>query len=143
MSQENRAVLDRLNEEVFRHGNADAIDELMTDDFVYHDPAPGLAGDREGLKDFVRYLRAAFADQLYTVHDQVAVEDRVAERWSTTMTHAGDFLGIPATGRRVTLKGLCIARLESGRIAEIWEECDLLGLFEQIGSFPAQEAVAP
>jgi hypothetical protein len=53
------------------------------------------------------------------------VRDRIAERWSTTMTHAGDFLGIPATGRRVTLKGLCI-----------------VGLFEQIGSFPAHEAVA-
>jgi steroid delta-isomerase-like uncharacterized protein len=142
MSQDNRAAIDRLNEEVFRQGNTESIDELMTADFVYHNPPPGLAGDREGFKDFVQYLRQAFADQLYTVHDQIAVDDRVVERWSTTMTHAGDFLGIQPTGKRVTLTGLAIARLEGGRIAEIWEECDLLGLFDQLGSFPAQETVA-
>jgi predicted ester cyclase len=142
MSQENRAVIDRLDEEAFRQGNTEAIDELLTQDFVDHNPLPGIAGDREGYKEFVQYRHQAFADQLYTVHDQIAVDDRVVERWSMAMTHAGDFLGIQPTGKRVTLTGIAIARLEGGRIAEIWEECDAVGLFEQLGSFPAQETVA-
>lgn len=142
MSQENRAVAARLNEEIFRQGRAEIVDELMTEDFAYHNPPPGIPGDRAGFKDFVRYLHSAFADHVYALHDQIAAGDRVVERWSMTMTHAGDFLGIPPTGKRVTLTGVGIARLDAGRIAEMWEECDLLGLCQQLGSFPAQEAVA-
>jgi steroid delta-isomerase-like uncharacterized protein len=142
MSEQNRAVLDRLNEEVLRQGHADAIDELTTGDFVEHNPPPGVPGDREGFKSFVRYLHQAFADQLHTVYDQLADGDRVVERWSMTATHVGEFLGIPPTGRRVTLTGIDISRLEDGRIAEHWIECDLLGLLEQLGAAPAQETVA-
>ena len=141
MSQENRAILDRLNEEVLRQGNADAVDELLSADFVEHDPPPGMAGDRVGFKDFIRNIHQAFADQLHTVHDQIADGDRVFERWTMTATHAGEFMGIPATGRRVTLTGIDISRIEDGRIAEHWTECDMLGLLEQLGAIPAQGAV--
>jgi steroid delta-isomerase-like uncharacterized protein len=141
MSQENRTILDRLNEEVLRHGNADAVDELLSAGFVEHDPPPGVAGDREGFKDFIRDIHQAFADQLHTVHDQIADSDRVIERWTMTATHAGEFIGIPATGRRVTLTGIDISRVEDGRIAEHWTECDMLGLLEQLGAIPAQGAV--
>jgi steroid delta-isomerase-like uncharacterized protein len=141
MSQENRATLDRLNEEVLRQGNVDAVDELMADDFVEHDPPPGMAADRDGFKDFIRGVHKAFADQLHTVHDQIADGDRVVERWTMTATHADEFLGIPATGRRVTLVGIDISRVEDGRIAEHWTQCDMLGFLEQLGAVPAQEAV--
>ena len=141
MSQENRAILDRLNEEVLRQGNVDAVDELVADNFAEHDPPPGMAADREGFKDFVREIHQAFADQLHTVHDQLADGDRVVERWTMTATHAGEFLGIPATGKRVTLPGIDISRVEDGRIVEHWTQCDMLGFLEQLGAIPAQEAV--
>jgi steroid delta-isomerase-like uncharacterized protein len=100
-----------------------------------------MAGDRPGFKDFIRDIHQAFADQLHTVHDQIADGDRVIERWTMTATHAGEFMGIPATGRRVTLTGIDISRVEDGRIVEHWTECDMLGLLEQLGAIPAQEAV--
>jgi steroid delta-isomerase-like uncharacterized protein len=141
MSQENRAVLDRLNEEVLRQRNVDAVDELMADNFVEHDPPPGMVGDRQGFKDFISAIHQAFANQLHTVHDQIAVGDRVVERWTMTATHADEFMGIPATGRRVTLCGIDISRIEDGRIAEHWIQCDMLGFLEQLGAIPAHEAV--
>ena len=141
MSQENRAVLDRLNEEVLRQGDVDTIDELLSGDFVEHNPPPGMPGNRDGFKDFVRYIHQAFADQLHTVHDQIAVGDRVVERWTMTATHAGEFMGVPATGKRITRTGIDISRLASGRIVEHWTECDLLGLLAQLGAVPSQEAV--
>jgi steroid delta-isomerase-like uncharacterized protein len=141
MSQENRAILDRLNDEVLRQGNVDAVDELMTDNFVEHDPPAGMGTDRESFKAFMSGLHQAFADQLHTVHDQIADGDRVVERWTMTATHAGEFMGIPATGRRVTLAGIDISRIEDGRIAEHWIQCDMLGFLEQLGAVPAQEAV--
>ena len=141
MSQENRAILDRLNEQVLRQGNLDAVDELMAGNYVEHDPPPGMAADRDGFKDFVRGIHQAFADQLHTVHDQIADGDRVIERWTMTATHAGEFMGNAATGRRFTLTGIDISRVEDGRIVEHWTECDMLGLLEQLGAIPAQEAV--
>lgn len=140
MSEQNRAVLDRFDEEVFRQGHLDAIDELLAEDFVEHDPPPGLAPDREGVKEFFRGLQAGFTDQVYTVHDQIADGDRVVERWTLTGTHAGQWLGIPPTGKRVMVTCIDISRLEAGRIVEHWSQADLLGLFEQLGAFPAPES---
>jgi steroid delta-isomerase-like uncharacterized protein len=131
--QQNRVVLDRLNEEVLRRRNVDALDELVAEDFVEHDPPPGMASDREGFKDFVRALHGAFADQIHTVHDQLATGDRVVERWTMAATHVGDWMGIAPTGKRITLSGIDISRLQDGRVAEHWTECDLLGLLGQLG----------
>lgn len=140
MSEAYRAILDRFGEEVFRQGNLDVIDELLAEDFVEHDPPPGLPPDRDGVKEIFRGLHAGFTDQVFTVHDQIAGGDRVVERWTLTATHAGEWLDIPPTGRRVTVAGIDISRLEAGRIVEHWSQADLLGLFEQLGAFPA---VAP
>jgi predicted ester cyclase len=68
-----------------------------------------------------------------TVHDQVAVEDKAATRWSATGNHAGDFAGVPATGRLVTVTGIHIHRVRYGRLIEHWEELDLLGVLRQLG----------
>ena len=140
MSQENRAILDRLNAEVLRQANLDAVDELMSDDFVEHDPPPGMAGDRQGFKDFVAGIHQAFADQLHTVHDQIADGDRVVERWTMSATHVGDWLGIPPTHKRITVSGMDISRLENGRIAEHWTQIDVLGMLQQLGAIPAEES---
>ena len=83
-----------------------------------HSPTGGLPDD---------------ADLLVTVHDQMAEDDRVATRWSATGTHAGDFAGVPATGRLVTVSGIHIHRVRHGRLVEHWEELNLLGLLRQLG----------
>jgi steroid delta-isomerase-like uncharacterized protein len=139
MSQENRAVLDRLNDEVLRQRKVDVLDELLADDFVEHDPPPGVAGDREGFKDLMRTVHQAFDDQVHTVYDQIAEGDRVVERWDMTATHVGDWMGIAPTGKRITLSGIDISRLENGRMVEHWMQIDLLGLFEQLGAIPAPD----
>jgi len=68
-----------------------------------------------------------------TVHDQVAEDDKVAIRWSATGTHAEDFVGVPATGRLVTISGIHIHRVRHGRLIEHWEELNLLGVLRQRG----------
>jgi steroid delta-isomerase-like uncharacterized protein len=68
-----------------------------------------------------------------TVHDQVAEGDTVVTRWSAAGTHAGDFAGVPATGRLVTVSGIHIHRVRHGRLTEHWEELNLLGVLRQLG----------
>ena len=67
------------------------------------------------------------------MHDQVAEDDKVVTRWSATGTHAGDFAGVPATGRLVTVSGIHIHRVRHGRLTEHWEELNLLGVLRQLG----------
>ncbi|MGH2839346.1 MAG: ester cyclase [Solirubrobacteraceae bacterium] len=141
MSEHNRAVLARLNDEVWRQGNVDVIDELMTEDFVDHTPPPGVTGDREGLKQFLSGVHAGLADPQRTVEEHIEAGDRVVERWTLTAKHAGDWLGVPATGAQISVTGIDVYRFEDGRVADLRCEVDMLGLLGQLGAIPAGEPV--
>jgi steroid delta-isomerase-like uncharacterized protein len=134
----NKAISRRADEELFNRGNLDVADELFAPDFVYHDPATGedLSGP-ESVKRFAAALRAAFPDLHQTIEDQVAEGDRVAYRWTARGTHRGELLGAAPTGNRVTFSGITVARLASGRIEEMWESYDALGLLRQLGALPS------
>ena len=67
-----------------------------------------------------------------TVGDQLAEKDRVSTRWSATGMHTGEFAGIPATGREVTLSGIDIHRVSGDRLVELWEQLDLASLVAQL-----------
>ena len=97
-------------------------------------PPPGCpAPTRRTYVAAVAATHAALPDLVVTVHDQVAETDTVVTRWSATGTHAGDFAGVPATGRRVTVTGIHIHRVRHGRLIEHWEELDPLGVLRQLG----------
>ena len=100
-----------------------------------HPPAVvlGFLGYDEAYAAAVDATHAAFPDLVVTVHDQVAEDDKVVTRWSATGTHAGDFAGVPATGRPVAVSGIHIHRVRGGRLIEHWEELNLLGVLRQIG----------
>jgi steroid delta-isomerase-like uncharacterized protein len=88
----------------------------------------------------VRQVVAAFCnscpDQRSTVQDILAEGDRVVCRWSTSMTHKQDFMGIPATGKHATLTGVSIYRILGGKIQEEWNLADTPGLMRQLGAIP-------
>lgn len=86
----------------------------------------------------MRALHQAFSDIEYTIDDQIAAGDKVVERWTVSGTHTGDWLGIPATGRRITFGGMDISRLQDGRMAEHWTQVDVLSLLQQMGVIPEQ-----
>ena len=122
---------------VLNGGDLAARDTLAEDNYVENNPLPGQGTGREGFKQRVGGLRAAFPDIRYTVEDMIAEGDRVALRWSMHGTHGGEILGIPATGKQVTLTGLDIYRLNDGRLAEHWDQVDVMGLLQQLGVIPA------
>lgn len=139
MSQNNRAVLDRINEEAFRQGNTNVIDELVAEDFVEHNPMPGVSGDREGFKQMVGGLHEAFPDFNTTIEDQIAEGDKVVERWTAGGTHEGVFLGVPPTGKRIAIEGMDISRLADGKIVEHWTQMDALAMMQQLGVIPEEQ----
>jgi steroid delta-isomerase-like uncharacterized protein len=137
MSEQNKALVRRYNDEFWGEGNEALASELFAENLVDHDPAgQGLAPGREGMKQALRSFRSAFPDLETSFEHLIAEGDKVVLRWKARGTHEGELLGIPPTGKQVTLKGVDILRIEDGKIAERWAEYDNLGLMQQLGVVP-------
>jgi predicted ester cyclase len=74
------------------------------------------------------------------VEDVFGADDKVVLRWSGTMTHLGDHLGMPPTRKRVQVTGITIARVADKQIVEGWDNWDQLGMLKQIGVYEAPQA---
>jgi steroid delta-isomerase-like uncharacterized protein len=136
-SEQNKTIVRRLFEEPWT-GNLDAIDELVANDYVGYDPAsPEPLRGPEGVKEFISTYRAAFPDARITVEQQLAEGDLVATRWSGRGTHEGELMGISPTGKRVTVSGLTISRLEDGEVVEEFQNWDTFGMMQQLEVVPA------
>jgi len=134
--QQNIAVLARFIEEVINRGNLAAADEIVEEDFVELDPLPGQRQGREGLKEIIAMMRAAFPDIHWISDETIAAGEKVVTRFTWTGTHRGTFLGIPATGKHVTVKGVVIDRLSGGKMADSRILMDSLGMMQQLGVVP-------
>jgi predicted ester cyclase len=131
-TESNKAILRRLDDEVFNHGNLSIIDEVVSADFVNHDPFPGEPPGREGFKQIATMLRAAFSDLHLTHEEMIAEGDLVAERFTMRGTHTGTFLGFSPTGRQVTMRGIDILQFADGQVVARWARTDDLGLMHQL-----------
>jgi len=137
MSEENKAVVQRFNEligEFWRTGDADALDEVLAPEFVYH--SPGAPPDLGGFKQSLLMVSAAFPDMRSTVEDLFAEGDKVADLLTWQATHQGNLMGIPPTGNAVTGTEMHISRIADGMIVERWGQGDNLGLMRQLGAVP-------
>lgn len=81
-------------------------------------------------------FRAAFPDLEMSVDDMIVAGDMVADRVTWRATHRGELMGIPPTGRRVTVTEIHLARIADGKIVERWGNWDPLGLLRQLGAVP-------
>lgn len=141
-AQTNKEHARRFNEEVWGKSNFDAIDHLVADDFVGHNPSlhePVRGPD--GVREIAEMLHAAFPDCEVELEDVIADGNRVAQRVTLTATHEGEFMGIDPTGEQVEVTGMNITRLEDGKWAEGYELWDTLGLLQQLGvvELPGEE----
>lgn len=135
--EENKAITRRFLEEIFTGGNLELVDELFAPSFVLHDPSvPQEVRGIEALKQYITMYRTAYPDTRFTVEDQIAEGDRVVTRWTGQGTHQGELMGIPPTGKRVTVTGIELDRISGGKIEESWVNYDALGMMQQLGVVP-------
>ena len=119
-------------------GNLAALDDIVAPDFKDHQSLPpGIPPTLAGLKAFFQAQQVAFPDWKVTIEDMVADGDRVWDRLKVEGTNTGPFMGLPATGRRVSFEVLDISRFAGGRLVEHWGVADNLGLMQQLGLIPA------
>jgi Predicted ester cyclase len=133
---ENSAVVERFVEEVINQGRFEVADEIVALDFVELDPLPGQRQGREGLKEVIAMMRAGFPDIHWVTEETVEQGEKVVSRFTWTGTHKGTFLGIPATGKSVSVKGVVIDRVVGGRMTDSRILMDTLGMLQQLGVVP-------
>jgi steroid delta-isomerase-like uncharacterized protein len=136
MPTDNAAIIQRFIDEVINQGRYDICDEIVAQDFLELDPLPGQRQGREGLKEIIAMMRSAFPDIHWITDESISSGDKVVTRFTWTGTHRGDFLGIPATGRPVTVKGVVIDRLTESRMADSRILMDTFSLMMQLGVIP-------
>ncbi|MFD5661355.1 ester cyclase [Streptomyces hirsutus] len=134
MSQQTNIAAQTAFGEAVVTGNLDALDEIVAPDSIDHDPAPGQVPGPEGYKAMFGELRAAFPDLHVEVEHLVATDDELAFAYTITGTHLGPLTGQPATGRKVSYRGMQISRFDSdGKLVERWGSSDELGMLRQLG----------
>ena len=137
-TEENKAIVRRVYEEIINQGNWAVVDELTSPNYVAHDPGfPQTVRGPEGLKQYFTVFRTAFPDTHITIEDMVAEGDTIAVRHTYRGTHQGDLMGMPPTGKQVTVTGIVIHRIANGKFVESWVNADNLGLMQQLGVIPA------
>jgi predicted ester cyclase len=135
--EENKAIMRRFYEEIDK-GNLAAMDELVAEDYINHDPPPfpELAPAREGLKQAFKIFWDA-TPGYHKIEDMIAEGDKVVTRLTAYGKHEGDLPGgIKATGNQLVMTGIAIHRLVDGKIVEHWSGKDELGFLQQLGVIP-------
>lgn len=137
-TEDNKALVRRMYEEAINRWNMAVIDELISPNYVAHDPGfPQPVRGPEGLKQYFLVFRSTFPDAHITIEDMIAEGDRVAVRWLYRGTHQGDLRGMPPTGKQVTVTGIAIHKSADGKFVESWINVDSLGLLQQLGVIPS------
>jgi len=136
--EENKAIVQRAAEEVMSKKNLAVVDELFAADYVSHAAGGQEVRGPEGVKQFLSMYDSAFPDMRETIEDMVAEGDKVVARVTMTGTHQGEFMGMAATGKQVTVTGIAILRIVGGKVVEEWREDDRLGVMQQLGVIPTQ-----
>jgi steroid delta-isomerase-like uncharacterized protein len=139
--EENVELMRRWFREVWNEHRTQTIFDLMAPDGIatgeLEDGSP-LRGPAE-FAPFAERILGAFPDINMVVEDAFGADDRVVVRWSATMTHRGDHMGMPATGKSVRLTGMSIARIQDKKIIEGWDSWDQLGMLKQIGIYQSSQ----
>ena len=131
LQEQNKEVVRKLLMDCFSGGNLEVLDEIISPDFEFEYPnlPPGIGG----MKAIVKKNNECFEGWQFTMHDVLAVDDKVVVRWSASGIHVKSFLGESPTKKKVQLKGMAIYLLKNGMIVKDWVEPDNLGFLTQLG----------
>jgi len=134
MSAENVALGRRWFEEVWNQKKSESVPELLAAGCVMH----GISETGEDVRGHAGFLAlhakllSAFPDMQFTLDDCFGDGEKIVVRWTATMRHTGQGLGIEATGAEIKLRGMGIARIAGGKVQETWDNWDRMAMFEQI-----------
>lgn len=143
---QNRAVVRRFYDELWNGRDPSVADEIFAAGCVTHQLRSGAEaqGVRRGPAEVKRHVAEwleGFPDLRFEVEELVCEGDLVASRARMRGTHAGAWLGVAPTGRRVEIRMAVTHRVASGKVVEDWVLVEALGFFQQLGLAPPTEEI--
>jgi len=123
--------------EAINTGNLALLEKYVAPDYVEH--TDGFQGV-EPFAQQIAAFRAGFPDLHVSIDDVLTDGDRFASRTTVTGTHTGDLMGMPATGKRISVEAVDIGRIENGHAKERWGGLNMYSLLSQLGVIPAPQA---
>ena len=135
-TENNKAAVQRFRD-ALNAGDLDGAMAVFAPNAVVHMSGAPEPLTMEGFKQLGQVLLSAFTGGTSTVEDVIADGDKVVSRLTFRGTHTGDMMGIPATGKSVTMSEIIIDRLADGKIVESWRLFDQMGMMQQLGVIPA------
>jgi len=142
MTREEIAAMFTRREAAWRARDAAALaaDHALLGSVV--SPTGGVLEGRPDIERIYRVWFTAFPDLIFSTEDLLIDGDRAALLARISGRHAGEFFGMPSTGRLIELSCVCIYRLEDGLIAHERRVLDFTGLLVQLGVLRAKPAAA-
>lgn len=132
--QKNIHIIRRLFDEQVNRDDLSHYEEFFSKNVILHGPASNqkIHGLAELRKIDASYAHA-YPEKKFSIEEILGYGDRVMVRWVCRGKHKGKFKGIHPKNPHFTIAGFSIYRITKGKIVEIWQHWDRLGLLEQIG----------
>lgn len=136
-TEQNKAIVRQLIEEVINQNNLSLGEQLMAADIIEHEELPpGIPTGIEGTKIMFTMLHNAFPDFKATINDLIAEDDKVVVFMTWTGTQHGDWMGLPPSGKPMSIHVMDIFRVADGKLVEHWGMMDSMAMMQQLGALP-------
>lgn len=136
MTEKNQVLFDLLTE-LWNSGNVELVPGVYSEDAERIDPnSPQPIRGREQIANGISEVHRGFPDFKLEIKRRIYDADEAAMEWTCTGTHTGVYQGIPPTGRRVTINGSSLNRIQNDKIVEEHAYFDRLALLQQLGVVP-------
>jgi steroid delta-isomerase-like uncharacterized protein len=148
MSADNKAIVRRLYEEVWSKRNLEVLNELISPSHALQGPNfSGSSIGPDAYKHQVLRFLEGYPDLRWAIEDLIAEKDKVVVCWTMSGTHLGNYRGVSATGKKISVDGVTIHQIARGKIMDSQSIWDTLGMMQQLGAVPstgkAKDASAP
>jgi len=134
IAQDNIKFYSKVWDEVINEGKISVLDSAYAPDVVLH-TVPETKGAANAKAYYANYV-TGFSDREFTVKETFAPGNKLTKYWVFKGKHTGDFFGIPATGKTISVEGCTIATIINGKITEERDFFDNLEFLRQLGLMP-------
>ena len=130
---QNKDLLLQYNKEVIEKGDMEFFQQIAANDFINHSAPEGMSNGIDGvIYFFANVIHTALTDITVNVLDMVAEDNKVATRKEITGIHTGSLFGIPATGKKITIKVIDIFTVLDGKLKEHWGENNFASVIQSL-----------
>ena len=135
-ADQNKEIIRKIFQEGMNERNISVAEKYISPEYINYG-IPGHQPGFEGFNAIIKQFTDAFPDMVITQDEIIGEGDTVATRGSWTGTNNGSFMGMPPTGKKVTVQFMDFWKLKDGKCIENWVQMDIAGLMQQLGATPS------